>query len=117
MMTTSSIVDDKSRRPSLWDGQEYNPTDYHKNAWAGQVTLRTAFARSLNVPAIEVAEQAGYRNVADLAHKAGLGKCLCHSLHGIGFVCCHRYGHGGSLHDFRQWRRDGGTAFYLAHFR
>ena len=38
----------------------------------GQVTLRTAFAKSLNVPAIEVAEQAGYRNVADLAHKAGL---------------------------------------------
>jgi penicillin-binding protein 1B len=26
----------------------------------------------LNVPAIEVAEAAGYRNVADLAHKAGL---------------------------------------------
>jgi len=70
-MTTSSVVDD-SPKTFLWDGDEYNPGDYHKNAWAGQVTLRTAFARSLNVPAVEVAEQAGYRAVADLAHKAGL---------------------------------------------
>ena len=71
LMTTSSIVDD-SPKTFPWEGGDYSPTDYHKNAWAGQVTLRTAFARSLNVPAIEVAEQAGYRNVADLAHKAGL---------------------------------------------
>jgi penicillin-binding protein 1B len=71
MMTTSSIVDD-SAKTFMWDGDEYNPGDFHKNAWLGQVTLRTAFAKSLNVPAVEVAEQAGYRNVADLAHKAGL---------------------------------------------
>jgi penicillin-binding protein 1B len=38
----------------------------------GDVTVRTAFAKSLNVPAVEVAEAAGYGNVADLAHKAGL---------------------------------------------
>jgi penicillin-binding protein 1B len=71
VMTTSSVVDD-SPKTFAWDGDDYAPTDYHKSAWAGQVTLRTAFARSLNVPAVEVAEQAGYRNVADLAHKAGL---------------------------------------------
>lgn len=70
MMTTSSIVDDDPKT-FLWNGDEYNPHDMHKN-WLGPVTLRTAFAHSLNVPAIEVAEQAGYRNVADLAHKAGL---------------------------------------------
>jgi penicillin-binding protein 1B len=71
VMTNSSVVDD-SPKTFLWDGDEYNPSDYHKNNWAGQVTFRTAFARSLNVPAVEVAEQAGYRAVADLAHKAGL---------------------------------------------
>jgi penicillin-binding protein 1B len=38
----------------------------------GDVTLRTAFAKSLNVPTIEVAQAAGYGVVADLAHKAGL---------------------------------------------
>ena len=70
VMTTSSIVDDDPKT-FMWNGEEYNPHDMHKN-WAGPVTFRTAFAKSLNVPAIEVAEQAGYRNVADLAHKAGL---------------------------------------------
>jgi penicillin-binding protein 1B len=70
IMTASSIVDDDPKT-FIWNGEEYNPHDMHKN-WAGPVTLRYAFAHSLNVPAIEVAEQAGYRNVADLAHKAGL---------------------------------------------
>ncbi len=70
MMTTSSIVDDDPKT-FMWNGEEYNPHDMHKN-WEGPVTLRTAFAKSLNVPAIEVAEQAGYHNVSDLAHKAGL---------------------------------------------
>ncbi len=70
IMTNSSIVDDDPKT-FMWNGEEYNPHDMHKN-WAGPVTLRTAFAHSLNVPAIEVAEQAGYRNVSDLAHKAGL---------------------------------------------
>jgi penicillin-binding protein 1B len=55
-----------------WAGKTYEPTDYHKNAWFGQVLLPTAFAKSLNVPAVEVAEQTGYGVVADLAHKAGL---------------------------------------------
>jgi penicillin-binding protein 1B len=53
-------------------GKDYEPTDYHKGEWLGDVTVRTAFAKSLNVPAVEVAEAAGYGNVADLAHKAGL---------------------------------------------
>ncbi len=70
VMTTSSIVDD-SEKTFMWNGDEYTPHDMHKT-WLGPVTLRTAFAKSLNVPAIEVAEQAGYHNVADLAHKAGL---------------------------------------------
>jgi penicillin-binding protein 1B len=73
VMTTSSIVDD-SPKTFPWNGEDYTPSDFHKNTWAGPVTLRTAFARSLNIPAIEVAEQAGYRAVADLAHKAGLSR-------------------------------------------
>jgi penicillin-binding protein 1B len=55
-----------------WAGKTYEPTDYHKNAWEGQVLLPSAFAKSLNVPAVEVAEQTGYDAVAALAHKAGL---------------------------------------------
>jgi penicillin-binding protein 1B len=70
-ITGSTVISDEPRTFN-WDGKAYEPTDYHKNAWSGDVTLRTAFAKSLNVPAIEVAELAGYGAVADLAHKAGL---------------------------------------------
>jgi penicillin-binding protein 1B len=71
LMTTTTTVEDEPKTFS-WNGKDYEPTDYHKGAWEGDVTLQTAFMKSLNVPAIEVAERAGYRAVADLAHQAGL---------------------------------------------
>lgn len=70
-MTVSSLVDDEPHT-FMYNGQAYEPTDYHKGEWEGPITLREAFAKSLNVPAVEVAEEAGYQNVADLAHQAGL---------------------------------------------
>jgi penicillin-binding protein 1B len=70
-ITATTTVEDEPKTFS-WNGKDYEPTDFHKNAWEGDVTLRTAFAKSLNVPAIEVAEMAGYTAVANLAHKAGL---------------------------------------------
>lgn len=70
-MTATSTVPDEPRT-FFWNGKDYEPTDYHKSEWEGDVTLQTAFMKSLNVPAIEVAELAGYGAVADLAHKAGL---------------------------------------------
>ena len=70
-VTASTILSDSPQTFS--GGQEaYSPTDYHKDAWYGDVTARTAFVKSLNVPAVEVAQRAGYRTVADLAHKVGL---------------------------------------------
>ncbi len=70
-ITTSTIFEDEPRT-FYSDGKPYEPVDYHHSDWLGNVTLRQAFAKSLNVPAVEVAEQAGYGVVADLAHKAGL---------------------------------------------
>ncbi len=70
-ITPSSMVQDEART-FYFGGKAYDPVDYHKDDWKGSVTLRTAFAKSLNVPAVEVAESAGYNAVADLAHKAGL---------------------------------------------
>ncbi len=70
-ITPSTIFQDQPRT-FFFGGKSYEPTDYHKGEWAGEVTLRTAFAKSLNVPAVEVAEAAGYSAVADLAHQAGL---------------------------------------------
>ncbi len=70
-ITSSTIYQDQAETFSF-HGADYEPTDYHKSQWLGDVTLRTAFAKSLNVPAVEVAEQTGYGAVARLAHKAGL---------------------------------------------
>jgi len=70
-ITDSTILQDEPQT-FTFAGQDYEPTDYHKGAWRGDVTMRTAFAESLNVPAVEVAEQTGYTTVADLAHQAGL---------------------------------------------
>ncbi len=70
-ITPSTIFQDQPRT-FYFGGRSYQPTDFHKGEWAGEITLRTAFAKSLNVPAVEVAEAAGYEAVADLAHQAGL---------------------------------------------
>ncbi len=70
-ITPSTIFPDEPRS-FFFDGKSYEPTDYHKGEWEGDVTVTTAFAKSLNVPAVEVAEAAGYGAVATLAHQAGL---------------------------------------------
>ncbi|MBV8070945.1 MAG: PBP1A family penicillin-binding protein [Acidobacteriaceae bacterium] len=70
-ITTSTVFKDEPQT-FYFAGQPYEPVDYHHGDWLGDVTLRTAFAKSLNVPAVEVAEQTGYGAVAQLAHKAGL---------------------------------------------
>jgi penicillin-binding protein 1B len=69
---TASTVFDDSPQTFFFAGKTYEPVDYHHGDWKGDVTIRTAFAKSLNVPAVEVAQAAGYDVVAELAHKAGL---------------------------------------------
>jgi penicillin-binding protein 1B len=70
-ITASTVFQDEPQTFSF-AGEDYEPADYHKDEWMGDVTVRTAFAKSLNVPAVEVAEKTGYGAVANLAHKAGL---------------------------------------------
>lgn len=70
-ITTSTLFHDEPQT-FMFAGKAYEPVDYHHGDWLGDVTLRTAFAKSLNVPAVEVAEQTGYGAVAQFAHKAGL---------------------------------------------
>jgi penicillin-binding protein 1B len=70
-ITASTVYPDEPKT-FMYDGKPYAPVDYHHSAWLGDVTLREAFAKSLNVPAVEVAEAVGYDKVADLAHEAGL---------------------------------------------
>ncbi|MBV9302102.1 MAG: PBP1A family penicillin-binding protein [Acidobacteriaceae bacterium] len=70
-ITPSTTLEDEPRT-FYYNGQTYEPMDYHRGDWNGTVTLREALAKSLNVPTVEVAEATGYGAVADLAHKAGL---------------------------------------------
>jgi penicillin-binding protein 1B len=70
-ITASTTYPDEPRT-FVYNGQAYEPVDYHHNNWQGSVTVREALAKSLNVPAVEVAEAVGYDAVADLAHQAGL---------------------------------------------
>lgn len=70
-ITQSTIFSDEPKTFYIGD-TAYSPNDFHKGNWLGDVTVREALNESLNVPAVEVAEAAGYQNVADLAHKAGL---------------------------------------------
>lgn len=70
-LTASSLFSDEPQT-FLFNGETYEPTDYHRGDWKGDVTMRYALANSLNVPAVEIAQAIGFNNVADLAHKAGL---------------------------------------------
>jgi penicillin-binding protein 1B len=54
-----------------YDDKQYEPGNFGDKFY-GLVTLRTALMKSLNIPAVKVAEMAGYGQVADLARKAGL---------------------------------------------
>lgn len=54
-----------------FDEKEYEPGNFGDKFY-GQVTLRTALAKSLNIPTVKVAEMIGYDTVASLAKKAGL---------------------------------------------
>ena len=54
-----------------YEDKEYEPGNYGDKFY-GQVTLRTALVKSLNIPTVKVAEMVGFGKVAALAKKAGL---------------------------------------------
>lgn len=55
-----------------YDGSKsYEPSNF-RQAFYGKVTLRTALTKSLNIPTVKIAEQAGYQNVLNLARRLGL---------------------------------------------
>ena len=71
--TPASILDD-SPQTFVFDGgrSEYKPSDYHGGFTNRKVVLREALARSLNVPAVELAMKTGLGRVADVAQSCGL---------------------------------------------
>ena len=53
------------------DGRPYQPSNFGDHFF-GNVTMRQALAKSLNIPTVKLGESVGFRNVLDLAKRAGL---------------------------------------------
>jgi penicillin-binding protein 1B len=70
-LTPASTVVDEATTFYYNDQPPYEPHN-HMDHFFGPVTLRTALAKSLNIPAVKVAEMTGYDNVAKMARAAGL---------------------------------------------
>ena len=71
--TAATMLSDRPQTFSYDGGRaEYKPTNYHGGFSNRDVTLREALARSLNIPAVELAMRVGLTNVADLAEECGL---------------------------------------------
>lgn len=70
MITPASTIVDE---PTTFyhDERPYEPGNF-RDRFYGNVTVRQALAKSLNIPTVKLAELAGYRNVVDLARRAGM---------------------------------------------
>ncbi len=70
ILTPSTIVTDQPT--TFWfDGKPYEPSNF-EHKFYGDVSLRTALAKSLNVATVKVAEMVGYESVVDMANRAGM---------------------------------------------
>jgi penicillin-binding protein 1B len=57
---------------TFWfDEKPYEPNNFH-DEFHGEVTLREALAKSINIPTVKVAEMVGYDKVVELAKAAGM---------------------------------------------
>lgn len=54
-----------------YDNRPYTPSNY-KNEYHGQVTVRDALAKSMNVATVKLAQMVGYEAVEELAERAGM---------------------------------------------
>jgi penicillin-binding protein 1B len=54
-----------------YDARPYEPSNF-EHKFYGNVTVRQALAKSLNIPTVKLAEMAGYRNVVEIARRAGM---------------------------------------------
>jgi len=72
ILTAGTVVEDEPT--TFWfDGKPYEPSNF-EHKFYGQVTLRQALARSLNVATVKVAEMVGYDKVVEMAARAGLNQ-------------------------------------------
>jgi penicillin-binding protein 1B len=67
----SAVVDQPTG--FTFENLEYAPKNFNEH-YLGQVTMRQAITRSLNVATIKYAEKVGFEKVVEVAHRLGLGE-------------------------------------------
>lgn len=72
--TAASILLDKPTE-FTFDDLEYAPKNYGEE-YMGQVTVRQAISKSLNIATIKLAEKVGYDKVVELARRLGLNEMI-----------------------------------------
>lgn len=66
---STTLIDEPT---TFWHGgKPYEPGNFH-DTFSGQVTVRQALMKSLNIPTVKLAEQVGYGQVSSMARRAGL---------------------------------------------
>jgi penicillin-binding protein 1B len=69
-LTPATMVDDEPT--TFWyDNKPYEPANF-MHEYHGEVTLREALAKSMNVATVKVAQAVGYEKVVDVARRLGL---------------------------------------------
>jgi penicillin-binding protein 1B len=71
LTAASTILDQPTQ--FTFENLEYEPRNF-KEEYLGQVTMRQAITKSLNIATIKFAEKVGYTKVSDLARKLGLNE-------------------------------------------
>jgi penicillin-binding protein 1B len=73
-LTAASLALDEPTRFEF-ENLAYEPRNF-KDEYFGQVTLRFAITKSLNIATIKFAEKVGYAKISDLAHRLGLNEAI-----------------------------------------
>ncbi len=71
LTVVSTVLDQPTQ--FTFDDLEYEPKNF-KEEYMGQVTLRQAITKSLNIATIKLAEKVGYPKVTELAQRLGLNE-------------------------------------------
>ena len=72
VLTPISIVDDVPTT-FYFDNQYYEPSNFANKIY-GEVTMRQALYKSMNIATVKVAELVGFERVAEMARRVGLGE-------------------------------------------
>jgi penicillin-binding protein 1B len=73
LTAVSTVVDEPTQ--FAFENLSYEPRNF-KDEYFGQVTMRQAITKSLNVATIKFAEKVGYGRVTELAHRLGLNELI-----------------------------------------